>query len=110
MDARLCSSHFFILRLKSDWGLGRIYYKNYKDCFCLYKISFTRQVIDTQLIDGPTTIEARQSVASLDAHLTFGTAPRSDLVLICMFEFGDSFDIVKDENSDRSVVLNYPIG
>ena len=95
--------------LKSDFGLARIDYPNYIDGFTIYKISLTRQVTEVEEYDGPTHIEARQNCSSLDAYLKFSQKTTTDLGFVCMFIYSDSLEIGKDENGDRSVLLNYPL-
>jgi len=95
--------------LRADFGLARITYDNYREGFCLYKMSFTREVTDNIELDGPTYVEPRQNCSSLDLYLKFSKAPTTNLGLVVMFIYSDSFEIGKDENSDRSVLLNYPL-
>ena len=97
------------LSYKSDYGLGRISYVNYKSGFCLYKVSLTRLVTETDEYEGPSHVEARQNCSSLDGYLKFSKAPTTSLAFVCMFIYSDSLEISKDENSDRTVLLNYPL-
>ena len=95
--------------MKSDWGLARITHKNYPLFHCLYKISFSRLVTDLEEWDSPTMIDSRIASPSMDAHLKFSVDLPTDVELVILFVYSDSFDIVKDSNSDRNILLNYPI-
>ena len=60
-------------------------------------------------VDGPSYLEPRQNCASLDLFVKFSRAPASNVGIVIMFIYSDSLEIVKDDTSDRSVLLNYPL-
>ena len=95
--------------MKSDWGLARISPDKYPVSFCLYKISFSRLVTDLEEWDSPTMIDSRIASPSMDAHLKFSVDLPTACELVILFCYSDSFEIVKDSNSDRNVVLSYPL-
>ena len=90
-------------------GASFYFYRSYAENFCLYRISMTSQVTDAQEFDAPTLIEAREPCPSLDAHLKFSSNPTTNLAFVCMFIFSDSMELRKDQASDRSILLNYPL-
>lgn len=54
------------IAMKSDTGLARVTYQNFKDCFALYRISLTRQVTELNEYMGPTMIDqVEQSVGDM---------------------------------------------
>lgn len=104
-----CASGRPATGMRSDFGLGRVSRDNYRTGFCLYKLSFTREVTENAEVDGPSYLEPRQNCASLDLFVKFSRAPASNVGIVIMFIYSDSLEIVKDDTSDRSVLLNYPL-
>ena len=82
---------------------------SYPDFFCLYRVSLTRNQVNVHDVAGPSVIESRQNCSSLDCHISFAKATPTSLDLIVLCIYSDSFSILKDNNSDRSVILNYKL-
>ena len=51
----------------------------------------------------------KKAALSLDAHVKFSADLPSALRFIVLMTFHDSFELGRDENGDRSVVLNYKL-
>ena len=54
-------------------------------------------------------VDSRIPSPNMDAHLKFSVDLATDVELVILFVYSDSFDIVKDSNSDRNILLNYPL-
>ena len=93
--------------VKSDWGLARVSPQNYKDNFCLYRISTFKVGVESREILGPTYVDLRQNSANLDVHISFSAQTASTLDFVVLLVFHDSLEIGPSDTSDRDVVLNY---
>ena len=96
------------ISFKSDWGLARITEDTYKDNMCLYRTSFLRNVVHSMEYD-QTHLEPRMMCPSLDCHFKFKEKPTSNLGFVVMAIYDDSYQIMKDDTSSRSVVINFPL-
>ena len=96
------------LSFKSDFSIGRVKISNYADSFALYRVSFLRNVVHTLEYD-ETLLEPRFMTPSLDIHLRFSEKLTTDVALVTMALYDDSFFIQRDDVSTRNVLINYAL-
>ena len=97
----------FGVAIKSDWGLARVSKENYSENFCLYRVCTSKVGQEMNEISGPSFSSLKENSSNLDVHISFTEATTSNLELIIMMVFHDSFTLGETENSSRDIVKSY---
>ena len=58
---------------------------------------------------GASLLEPRRNCSGLDLHLKFSRKTGSPMVAVVVCIYNDLFEICKDENAHRNVVLSYTL-